>query len=487
MALKWYYCVPYAAAYSSASCSITPKDSNERVIISRPFNFNGEEYGTENNKAYSITFRVSGTVSGRDQRGVTYKLTNDYQVPNIGGYDCRCYVVGADENDINISGSKYITTYDNNKIKGKWRIHNTLVKNNGNSNCGNYLIRVPHTVTLKNGTIYSNFELGNNTDELSDNELLFSFGNINIGTTSNVDQVDVASTYKDMVVDFGELEQNVPSFVKDFFDTNFDYIYPNTYTIKSPAGETLAQIDEQPPFKHTNLIQAGNSYQLSLTGTNDVVRTLTWEYETPTNVVFEGLGTSPNGSVIIPVGEADITIESSTTLYPIFRPYRPLPDVFGIDLYKNTAEANRVDKSNYITLVRTLRGVMRESSSVTDLTITIQYPNYPDFNYVHIPELKRYYFVNDITIINANLYELDLEVDPLMSYKEAILGLSAFIDRAENARNPYIIDKKMVVQQGVDISSNTVANQVFDEVFNPETSVRFVMNGYKLSVRPNQL
>lgn len=167
---------------------------------------------------------------------------------------------------------------------------------------------------------------------------------------------------------------------------------------------------------------------------------------------------------------------------------RPLPnDAFNINLYTNTAEANRVDKSNYLTLVRTLRGVMRESSSVTDLTITIQYPTYPDFNYVRIPELKRYYFVNDITLINANMYELDLSVDPLMSYKSAILGLTAFIDRAENATNPYIIDKKMVVKQGVDISSNEVANQVFDEIFNPETSVRFVMNGYKLSVRPNQL
>lgn len=487
MALKWYYCVPYAAAYSSASCSITPKDSNKRVIISRPRLFNGEEYGTEVNKAYSINFNVSGTVSGRDIRAVNYKLTKDYTDLGLGGYDCRCYVVGADENDINISGSTYINVYDNAKIKGKWRVHNTLVKHNEKSNCGNYLIRVPHTITLKNGTVYSNFELGNNTDELSDNELLFSFGNINIGTTSYVDQVEVSSTYKDMVVDFGELEQNVPSFVKDFFTTNFDYIYPNIYTIKSPTGETLASISEQPPIVETNLIQAGSSYQLTLTLSDGTIQTLTWSYDTPEGYQFIGLGTSAFTGVTIPLGFNTTSIGESITLYPIFAPYRPQPDTFDINLYQNEAEYNRLDKTDYLRSVGTISGVLREAVSVTDLLITIESNTFPTFNYVYIDKFKRYYFVNDISILANNLYEIDLSVDPLMSYKDALLEMSAFVDRNEYLSNPRLIDKKRVIEQGVDLQVELVTNDVFENAFEPDTEVMYVFNGYKLGTIPTDV
>lgn len=479
MAIKWYN---YTGAIGTFPDTIRVTSIDRNSVIGNIVDYNDNLYGTKYNPLYG--FYVEYGYAGNGYRyvypenGTTLGLTTS---------DFYYRVFGVIDDGATISGSYHFTNdtfLANTTIKGRWRINDILAPTADNKS--KYLLPIVNSVILKDGTVISNKVAGNKLERYRDNGYSgITFGDIVLGDDDG--QWRVTEQYKDMIVDFGDFDQDVPSFFKTFIETNFEYIYPNTYTIKSPAGETLAQIDEQPPVKHTNLIQAGNSYQLSLTGTNDVVRTLTWEYDTHTNVVFEGLGTSPNGSVIIPVGEADITIEASTILYPIFRPYRPLPEVFGIDLYKNTAEANRVDKSNYLTLVRTLRGVMRESSSVTDLTITIQYPNYPDFNYVRIPELKRYYFVNDITIINANLYELDLSVDPLMSYKEAILGLTAFVDRAENARNPYIIDKKMVVQQGVDISSNTVASQVFDEIFNPETSVRFVMNGYKLSVRPNQL
>lgn len=449
-------------------------------IIAMPVEYNNEIYGTENNPLYGLEVRYE--YAGR---GGTYIFPVEGYSISYGefGSNWRTRVFGIIDNGATVSGSDYETNdtfLAESTISGRWRINNNLVPVVGNTM--GYLLNIVNTLTLKDGSIISNTVAGNryNSSSGGDGGSAISFGTITIGNYDG--QATTPDEYKNMIVDFGAIPQNVPAFFRAILETNFQYIYPNTYTIKSPAGETLAQIDEQPPVKHTNLIQAGNSYQLSLTGTNDVVRTLTWEYDTPTNVVFEGLGTSPNGSVIIPVGEADITIEASTILYPIFRPYRPLPEVFGIDLYKNTAEANRLDKSNYLTLVRTLRGVIRESSSVTDLTITIQYPNYPDFNYVRIPELKRYYFVNDITIINANLYELDLEVDPLMSYKDAILGLTAFVDRNEFLSNPMIIDKKRVVEQGVDIETHEIENNIVSRLSAPYLDTCFVINGYKISI-----
>ena len=474
MAIVWYKSSTHSGTLSWGRSIYV---SGRNALITLPKTYNNVLYGTKDNPIY----RVHAGAGLYEPTDFDYYISSSV---NIGGERKSEFqntsMVGV------IDGDKYTPTIDdystndtdckNVQISGRWRAKDTWTT--PTQYLRYYAIPVVHSVWLKDGTEYSGISSGNGSNDTS--ATYIDLGGVRYGSATS--PYTLPDNLKDMVVDFGAIPQDVPQLYKTFLQTNFTYIYPNTYTIKSPAGETLAQIDEQPPVKHTNLIQAGVSYQLSITGADDVVRTLTWEYDTPTNVVFEGLGTSPNGSVIIPVGEADITIEASTILYPIFRPYRPLPEVFGIDLYKNTAEANRVDKSNYLTFVRTLRGVMRESSSVTNLTITIQYPNYPDFNYVRIPELKRYYFVNDITIINANLYELDLSVDPLMSYKNAILGLTAFLDRNEFLSNPMIIDKKRVIEQGVDIETHQIYNDLFinPSATNSPLDINIVLNGYKI-------
>ena len=66
-------------------------------------------------------------------------------------------------------------------------------------------------------------------------------------------------------------------------------------------------------------------------------------------------------------------------------------------LYKNSAEMHRVDKSAYLELVGTVSGVFRDETSITNISITIQYDTVIDFNYVYIPAFNRYYYVTDIT------------------------------------------------------------------------------------------
>lgn len=132
-------------------------------------------------------------------------------------------------------------------------------------------------------------------------------------------------------------------------------------------------------------------------------------------------------------------------------------------LYQNTAEDNRLDKTNYLTTVGTIYGIIREEASLIDLSVTIEVEQLPNFNYVYIPNFNRYYYVNDITSIRNNLWEISLSVDVLMSYKEAIRGVNAFVDRNENTFNPNIIDKKRVIVQGVDTEIYTVENDLFNE------------------------
>lgn len=130
-------------------------------------------------------------------------------------------------------------------------------------------------------------------------------------------------------------------------------------------------------------------------------------------------------------------------------------------LYKNSAEMHRVDKSAYLELVGTISGVFRDETSITNMSITIEYDRVIDFNYVYIHSFNRYYYVTDVTLINYNLYEISLSVDVLMSYKDAIKNCKGFIDRNEFTFNPNIVDSKRVIEQGVDIEQAVLLNEVF--------------------------
>lgn len=51
--------------------------------------------------------------------------------------------------------------------------------------------------------------------------------------------------------------------------------------------------------------------------------------------------------------------------------------------------------------------------------------DFSDYNYALIPDLKRSYFINQITNLNALLWQFDLECDVLETYKADILNSNA--------------------------------------------------------------
>lgn len=155
---------------------------------------------------------------------------------------------------------------------------------------------------------------------------------------------------------------------------------------------------------------------------------------------------------------------------------------FPIELYKNRAEPNRVDKTNYITKIGTMLGTMREESSITDLSITFESVSVPSFNYIYVPIFNRYYFVADIKSLGFKMWQMSLEVDVLMTYKDAILNCIGFVERNEFTYNDKLIDKKRVIEQGYNIYVDEVENDVFRNPASSESTVdiMYVVNGYKI-------
>lgn len=113
---------------------------------------------------------------------------------------------------------------------------------------------------------------------------------------------------------------------------------------------------------------------------------------------------------------------------------------FLLELYQNSAEPNRLDKTNYLTSVGTLSGTLKDETSMVTPEIIIESSNVPNFNYAYIAKFNRYYFVTEITSVRNNLWRVKLSCDALMSYKNKIELLTPLVERQENEYDNLLFD-----------------------------------------------
>ena len=115
-----------------------------------------------------------------------------------------------------------------------------------------------------------------------------------------------------------------------------------------------------------------------------------------------------------------------------------------IKLYKTSSPRKKLVKelSDGITLTGTLRG----QSSVMSPSLQIQDMSVIGYNYCYIPDFGRYYYINGINALRANLFDLSLGIDVLMTYAEAIRNNAAIIDKVQPQKGamPYINDGSYV-------------------------------------------
>lgn len=94
----------------------------------------------------------------------------------------------------------------------------------------------------------------------------------------------------------------------------------------------------------------------------------------------------------------------------------------------------------------TLVGTLRAQSSVMAPTFTVQDTAVIGYNYCYIPDFGRYYYINAINALRANLFELSLGIDVLMTYAEAIRKNYAIVDKVQSfgAAYNYINDGSFI-------------------------------------------
>ena len=89
-----------------------------------------------------------------------------------------------------------------------------------------------------------------------------------------------------------------------------------------------------------------------------------------------------------------------------------------LKIYNNNTNTNVLNKK--ITLVDTLEFNLKADTSILQPILILK--KYSTGNYCFIKEFKRYYYITDIRVLNGGLYQLQLDVDVLMTYKTEILN-----------------------------------------------------------------
>lgn len=132
-----------------------------------------------------------------------------------------------------------------------------------------------------------------------------------------------------------------------------------------------------------------------------------------------------------------------------------------------TLYTNKQDKA---TLKKTLKSGRGYAITFKDDNIDILNPTIiiasdistlKSYNYVYLPNLNRYYFINGFTSLFGKRTELTLSVDVLMSWQSDILNLSVIADRSTNRGNRQMTDPLLPTLNKTNKSVYRLSNGLF--------------------------
>ena len=150
-------------------------------------------------------------------------------------------------------------------------------------------------------------------------------------------------------------------------------------------------------------------------------------------------------------------------------------DQFGmtsIVAYRNNSERNKVTKS--LILVTIFEGQFNTPLGIKNIELTVEGYKLEDiYNYVYIPKLKRYYYVDTPIMMTSTLTRIPLKEDVLMSWASLIKQQTAFVDRCANSSyyNLDIEDSEIKTDYDKNINITNIltstASSLYQEISSP--------------------
>ena len=422
-----YSIVDYYAGYSGGSYAYNKENSG----VSRPgsisMNLNKLYFysDTEPQSLYSFVKKLNNVVLNGDyviKYNIDDILNNDYTLLS------KClFAVNGKEGKITINGNKVYnftvhtseTPSDMSTVSFYDNLRNGVFEFNKKPYClifySNNSLQFPYTFT----SFYSLRQLGNTTIHFNNVEVHEDFAKFLLEIADSQDQITL--TFGDSIV-----------------------LANKPVTEISVVKKTLNLVD------------------ITIDGVTSEV-----EIHPQEDKVFLGFSLRENSTVAtIPIGTTKITLNENTVFYEVWGTYKPEPNFFTANFYKNSAENHRVDKTEYLTSVFSAGISLREETNIIYPTILLQYDKVPDFNYCYIEYFGRYYYVTDITSIRNNIWQINLSVDVLMSFKDIIKTQMGNVIRQENIGNSMMVDSNIPVLGQPSIIYENFGTPVFDGLSN---------------------
>lgn len=132
-----------------------------------------------------------------------------------------------------------------------------------------------------------------------------------------------------------------------------------------------------------------------------------------------------------------------------------------IVFYNNTAAGNVLDKTSYLNELRTVNGLMYDTFNLINTTLLVRYFN-NNSNYCYIRELNKYFFIENVEIVDNTKVKLTLKLDVLQTFKEEIKELYVTISERETA-NGYINNRSVIYDMRPNFDKIDFPNQIFNE------------------------
>ena len=147
----------------------------------------------------------------------------------------------------------------------------------------------------------------------------------------------------------------------------------------------------------------------------------------------------------------------------ISKPTTPSGDNVAFALYQNKSSNIRIDKS--LDHLHTYDCILKDSTNIVNPTIRIKATdvNVTRGNYGYIPKFKRFYYVNNVRSINADIWDIDLHCDVLMSFRDDIIEHTVIFNHSESAYNLYLNDGSLQMDSRPKITWNKFPNSLTND------------------------
>ncbi len=133
-----------------------------------------------------------------------------------------------------------------------------------------------------------------------------------------------------------------------------------------------------------------------------------------------------------------------------------------IKTYRFLGDSRKIDKT--LTLVRTYsKADIVGDMSIQSPIISLQLDSFTDvinFNYIYIPELRRYYYVENSTIREDGFVQIQCRVDVLKSFKTDILDSTQYVDRQENKCSYQVPDNGYTIKSNRNLTIKNFGNPI---------------------------